>query len=275
MIGPLTERLDRTWLLARKKALCAVSAPRPPRGRVFVGGMQRSGTNLLMDVLERSFETDVFHEWDPRAFDNYRMREPAVIARLIAESRAPSFVIKALCELPRLPALMETFAPAKTVWIVRRYEDVVNSMLISFGNMAKQVRRIAGDRDSSGWLGEGMSDATHAVVRRLVHEEIDNASASALQWYFRNILFFELGFPHDARVLLVQYEQLVREPRREVERLFEFLGLDYSPRCVRRISARSVKRRPPPPIEPPVREVCDELWARFETALAEARREAA
>jgi hypothetical protein len=110
------------------------------------------------------------------------MREPAVIGALAKGSKAPCFVIKALCELPKLPTLMEFLSPAKTVWIVRRYEDVVNSMLISFGNMAKQVRRIAHDPSSGGWLGQGMSDDTLAVVRRLVHDTIDDSSASALQW---------------------------------------------------------------------------------------------
>ena len=45
--------------------------PRPVAQHVFVAGMQRSGTNLLMDVLDASAATQVFHETDPRAFERY------------------------------------------------------------------------------------------------------------------------------------------------------------------------------------------------------------
>ena len=40
--------------------------PRPVAQHVFVAGMQRSGTNLLMEVLDASADTQVFHETDPR-----------------------------------------------------------------------------------------------------------------------------------------------------------------------------------------------------------------
>ena len=169
-----------------------------------MAGMQRSGTNMLMDVLERSVETDVFHERDARAFDNYQMREREVIRRLVDESRACVFVIKALCELQDLGELMQAFAPAKTVWIVRDYNDVVNSMMRSFEGMAGQVKAIAQDRDSSSWRGRGMSDATHERVKALATPDISESSASALQWYFRNVLFFEQGFHQDDRVILVE-----------------------------------------------------------------------
>ena len=110
--------------------------------RVFVAGMQRSGTNMLMDILEKSYEADVYHERDPRAFDNYQMREASVIRELCDQSRASKFVIKALCELQDIESLMSDSQPAKTIWIVRDYHDVVASMLKSFGNMEKQVLRI-------------------------------------------------------------------------------------------------------------------------------------
>ena len=91
--------------------------------------------------------TDVYHERDPRAFDNYMMRELPVIRRLVEQSRAPHFVIKCLCELDRLPALMSEFQPSKALWIVREYRDAVNSALVSFGRFSQQIDRIVRRRD--------------------------------------------------------------------------------------------------------------------------------
>ena len=79
-----------------------------PRTHVFVAGQQRSGTNMLMEVLEWSPYTDVYHETDPRAFTpGYEMRETAVIQDLARASRAPFFIVKSLCELDRLRSLLD------------------------------------------------------------------------------------------------------------------------------------------------------------------------
>ena len=125
---------------------------------VFVAGMQRSGTNMLMDTLERSFSTDVYHEWDGRAFDNYQMKDRATIQRLLEDSCGQQFVIKALCELQDLTQLMTDFDDSRTLWIFRDYQDVVNSMIRSFGNMDAQIFRLVDDPDSEAWLGNGMSE---------------------------------------------------------------------------------------------------------------------
>jgi len=265
-------RLGRGLLLARK-ALTQQLAPceNAARRRVFVAGMQRSGTNMLMDVLEQSMETDVYHERDPRAFADYQMRDRAVIQGLIDRSKACIFVIKALCELQDLGALMERFAPARTVWIYRDYNDVVNSMMRSFEGMADQVRNIAGDRNSSSWRGRGMSDDTHRLVRGIAGPLLTDASASALQWYFRNILFFEQGFDTDPRVMLVRYESLVTQPQEEFARIFRFLGADYTPRVSRQVSAGSIGKHEQPAIDPSITAVCDELFARFNNLLQHQR----
>jgi len=126
--------------------------PRPVARHVFVAGMQRSGTNLLMDVLDASAATRVFHETDPRAFVRYEMRDPAVIRQLAQSSPAPVFVIKALCELDRLPELMSLFAPSRTLWLVRDWRDSVHSAIRSFGNFVPQWQRLA-HGDANDWRG--------------------------------------------------------------------------------------------------------------------------
>jgi hypothetical protein len=272
MVLRSAEKLQRGLLLGSKYCLQRFSTQPADRLTVFVAGVQRSGTNMMMDVLERSYQTDVFHERDERAFANYLMRPSSVIRGLYEQSKASHFVIKSLCELQDLSRLMSEFSPAKAVWVVRNYEDVVNSMLVSFGNHAKQVQRIAKDRHSDGWRGEGMSDATHALVRRFASEDLDDASAAALIWYFRNVLFFEQGFDRAPTVILVPYERLVTEPEQEFRRVFEFLGLAYSPRVNAKVFPSSIRKREPPPIDPGIRQLCDDLTARFEILAARGRR---
>jgi hypothetical protein len=166
---PLGERLQRIawrhWKQARQRLVNAGKN----REHIFLAGMQRSETNMFMDTLEWSDLTDVYHETDPRAFDNYLMRPVSVIQKLADRSRAPFSVIKALCELDRLPDLRDRAILAQAVWIVRNYNDAVNSATRSFGNFVEVVEAVAADRLGAGWRGRRMSDQTHLTVQNLHH----------------------------------------------------------------------------------------------------------
>ena len=226
---------------------------------IFVAGVQRSGTNMVMDVLERSYETDVYHERDERAFNNYEMREIPVIMDLYQQSKGKYFVIKTLCELQRLNELMDTFPNSKAIWVLRHYDDSINSMLVSFKNQADQARQVAGDRLGSQWRGQGMSDATHQKVRELVHDDISDATGAAIFWYYRNILFFENNFDKNNNIMLISYEKLVRNPQQQFQKIFDFLGLKYTPRISKNVHARSIRLREPKPIDTEVRDLCETL----------------
>lgn len=261
-LNALRERVEYRAMMIAKRLYQRVW-PDKPKLSVFVGGMQRSGTNMIMDRLERSFATDVYHERDARAFDDYLMRPLPIIQDLFKASQAEFFVIKALCELDQLTSLMNTFAPAKTIWIVRDYRDAVRSALVSFSNFKEHVRGIAANRFVDDWRAHGMSEATHAIVCRHWHPDMSEPTASALIWYFRNVLFFDQGFDRDPRVHLLAYETLVNNPEAECKAMFDFLGLRYTPWITRGVFSSSVRHQPPQDLDPAVGALCEDLLARF------------
>ena len=238
----------------------------PRQRRVFVAGVQRSGTNMLMQALERSLQTDVYHESDPRAFEGYEMHPPAVIDGLVRRSPAQLFVIKALSELQDLPELMERFAPAQTVWIYRDFHDVANSMTASFRTVPDTVRRVAEEGEAAGWWGRGIAPETQEFLRRIMAQGPNAHSSAALMWYLRNRLFFDLGLDRDARVLLIRYEELVQEPEAILKKVTDFLGMPYRRRLAKGIHAASVGRRPMPELDPEVEAACQGLMQAFEAS---------
>lgn len=253
----------RNALWRASKALRHWARPAPVRQHVFVAGVQRSGTNLLMDVLDANWETQVFHETDPRAFKHYEMRDLYTIHRLVADSRAPVFVIKALCELDRIRELMDEFTPASCLWIVRDWRDSVHSAIKSFGYFVAQWRRLS-KGDASDWRGRGMSSATRKLLADLYRDDASEAEGAAIMWLYRNSLFFELGLETDSRVRCVFYEDLVQHPRQQVKAVYEFLGLHgFDDGVATRIHARSVRHHSPQDISPRIVERCDELLMRF------------
>lgn len=234
---------------------------------VFVCGNQRSGTNMMMNVLERSLDTDVYHETNPIAFCKYKMREMDIIRKLIACSPSPCVVFKALFESHDVRRMIEKVPNAQVIWMLREYNDVVNSMIAQFSNMAEQIKRVAADKTGDRWERKGMSNETYTTVRNLVHSGIDDASASALQWYYRNILYLEQQLHKNHSVILVKYEDIVLYPEDEFKSLFEFLGLKFQARVCKRIFSSSIRRNLPPKIDPAIRVLCDELMAKFNDLL--------
>lgn len=260
----LRERFERR-LYRRYKGLRQNLGLGLPRTHVFVAGQQRSGTNMLMEVLEWSPYTDVYHETDRRAFNaTYEMREAEDIHALAQKSRAPFFIVKSLCELDRLGGLLDAFPPAKAVWIVRHYHDSSNSAVRSFGNFVPQLKRLAQDKGSDAWRGRGMSDATQTLLKQVAGLEPSELDGAAMMWYYRNVLFFEQGLHQDRRVALLRYEDWVRQPAAKLGSLGRFLGLPgCGPWMTRYIHGASVRKSRPPALLPEVEAACAGLMARF------------
>lgn len=261
-IRSLKRRLRRNWRRATKSSVQALRmrmGPDRPRRQAFVVGAQRSGTNMVMNLLDRSYETTVFHETDPRAFDDYYMREAEVIQALIDDAPGPLVVIKALCEMDRLAWLMARFAPARAIWIVRNYDDAVSSSLRSFTQVAGQVAAIVRNRNAHPWIGRGMSDVTHERLRDLYTPGMTDATAVALFWYIRNRLLYDAGFHRDPRVLVVSYDRLVANPGEELRRLFDFLDIAVPAGIPEHVSSTSLGRGRRPDIGAAVRAECDRL----------------
>ena len=100
--------LDRKFLLFIKYILQGLGVRGRTNGKqvILVAGVQRSGTNMMMEVLERSYDTCVFNDWDSRAFENYELRSPDVIHFLV-EGAAPGHVVfKVLLDLQYLEKIM-------------------------------------------------------------------------------------------------------------------------------------------------------------------------
>jgi len=221
---------------------------------------------MVMEALDRSLRTDVYHESDPRAFRSYMMRGSPVIADLIRRSPAPVFVIKALCELQDLPGLMDRFPPANTVWIYRDYRDVANSITASFRSVPETMRRLAEEGEAAGWWGRGMSDATQAFVQRVMAREPNEHTCAAMLWFIRNRLYFDLGLDRDPRVLVIRYEALVNDPEGVLKRVSDFVGIPFEGRLAHKIHPRSIGRRPVPEMDAEVHRACEDLLASLDVA---------
>lgn len=234
-----------------------------PKIVVFVSGVHRSGTNMMMRVLERSIDTDVFHESDSRAFHHYMMRGDHDIRQLITISPSRRPVFKALHEAHKLRSLMESFSPSRSIWIYRHFDDVVNSITSRWPGLRNMMDEIVTRDDTGVWRGLGMTWQTRRLLASLYHENMNDASINALFWYQRNQLLFDQKLQSSQDCMLINYERLACEPADTTRSICRFLDIAYSSYMHGLVHARSIGKRSTPLIEPTVREFCEDLYERL------------
>ncbi len=110
------------------------------------------------------------------------------------------------------------------------------------------------------------------LIRSFDWERTSPASASALFWYVRNRLVFDLGLTDRSDLVVISYRDLVSNPREAIEPVLNLLDLRFTEDLISHIDARETSRITAPSpggsgsvratpldIDPRIRAVCAEL----------------
>jgi len=263
---PIGDRVSRTlrraWKMAARRATALVSGPRQLPNVVFVLGSGRSGTRVPLVALERAPETITYTEGHSRVFRGTLLKGDDVVHDLLRTTPFRTVVLKPICESHRALEFLQRFPNARVIWIFRDYRDAVNSAAKKWTSALRHVRNLAaGDLRRAGWRAGGLTQEKLALVRDWCTPDLTVTGAHGIMWYLRNSLFFELGLDGRPDVLLVRYEDLVREPETLFPPLFAFAGSTFEPRFVAHIHDQSVGRHAPPALPERVERACVEVHA--------------
>ena len=255
----------RTWSYARSHPH-AVGHARP----VYLLGVQRSGTNMLVRGLGTAPEVEVHNENDRAAFDRYKLRPDPVIEDIIAASRHTHVLFKPLCDSHRAPHLLDSIAAAvapRAIWAYRDVDGRVRSALAKFGDGNLQVlREFADGTNTTRWHVARIAPDTADLVRSFDYDTLTPESGAALMWYVRNRLYFDLALDARDDVYLASYNDFLADPARTMRPLAAFLGFPYRDALVAHVSARPPTHQAALAIDPDIRAACDDLTKRLAAA---------
>ena len=258
-----TAAAKRRW---RRRHGVAPGTARP----VYLVGLQRSGTNMLVRGLDAAPEVEARNENDRGLFHRFRLRGDDVLVDVVHRSRHAIVLVKPLCDSHRVDELLAlpTRTPGRALWMWRDPDDRARSEVAKFGDANRRaLRAIADSSIGAGWQGGRLDDATRELIASFDYDRMDPHTAAALFWYVRNDLYFRLGLDRRDDVLLVSYASMVADPHAQARRICAFLDLPYRPEFAADVVAAAPKERLP--IDARVRALCDELTARLERAGAE------
>jgi hypothetical protein len=268
-------RADRRRWLADNPGVAPNAMP------VFLVGVQRSGTNMLVRGLETSPSFDVCNENDTRAFSRFRLRAVPELRSLVEASGHRAVLFKPLAESHRIVELLRTLStptPPRAIWAYRGVDGRVRSAVEKFGpNNLLALRAIAEDRHDRGWsvdgpaqemvntIRAGLSDEHLELVRSFDYDNLDAEAGAALFWFVRNSLYFDLGLHERDDVMLSSYDRMVAEPEPTMRALCRFLGHPFSGKLIAHVDARSAVA-PRIALPDAIRRRCDDLEIRLAAA---------
>ena len=244
-----------------------------PQQLSFVFGCQRSGTKMLMRILDESLQTRIWHENNALAFDDFELRSEPVLRGLAASSPARCQVFKPICDNQRADAVLADFPRARGLWIHRHYADVARSSLVKWGDHQREVvdAIAAGDLDRWGWRSRGLTDDMVASIRAVHRPDLTDYEGALLFWWVRNTFFFSLGLDKHPRMLLVGYEDLAQEPDAHFPAVFEHIGARFEPRFVERVFSGSVRGELAESVSPEIQALCEQLHQRLRATAHDSR----
>jgi glycosyltransferase involved in cell wall biosynthesis len=231
----------------------------------FVFGCQRSGTKMVMRVLDQSPDTRIFHENHASAFSDFQLRSERTVRALVALNPAPVQVFKPICDSQHADRILDQHQGSRGVWVFRHFDDVANSAVVKWDEHQRDLIQavVDGDLETWGWRTARLPDEVVADIRRVAADDLSPHEAAALFWYMRNAFFFALELDRDPRVMLVRYADLVERPSPTFRELFDFLGAPFDEEHVAQVRGSSIGRRPPPELRPEIRALCEGLHERL------------
>lgn len=249
------------------KKLLGFARGSPRKSPVFVAGLQRSGTTMLMNIFHLHPDTEVFDESrDSKTFLDFRIRSLDTVKRVVDSSHFGFPVFKVIADSHVLPSFLQAFPDAKVIWMYREYGANAASRLKKFGHATAAIRKVCENQPGGGWFAEGVSWAVLERLQALDRSRFTDFDYACLVWWVRNQLYFDLGLDRQPQVRLLRYETLVVDPKTAMRGIFGWTGLPWSAPSMRFVHARSLYKRNLPAVDPQIEALCSELLLRLDEA---------
>ncbi len=234
---------------------------------ILIAGMQRSGTTMMMDVFHFRKDVGVFDEArNSPVFEDFRIRSLSVLKASLGLMRLPFSVYKIICDSHQIDSFLDGLPGARVVWVYRDPVDNAASQMKKFAQPVAAVRKVAKGEEGGGWLAEGVSPEAMLQVQSLPYEELSDFDWCGVNWWLRNLLFFENRLETNDSVLLLRYEDLARNPLVEMRRICDFCQLPEDHRSLRFVHSRSVRKAEGESFHPAVASLCAGLLEQLDKA---------
>jgi len=194
---------------------------------MFIMGYGRSGTSILLNILDHDSRIEALGENDHKIAKNYMLLYEK-LNPVTKNSKAQVLVMKPILNSFDAYRILEEYNNAKIIWMVRDYKDVIASAIKKFGpTVANYMKNYVLYNKGNNWISSGLPDDTLKILKNLEKTDFTIYDWMAIVWWSinRTILLNNLLLKN--RFLLVYYENLVTNPKEALNQIYNFIGIPY------------------------------------------------
>lgn len=259
-------KIARIAKVYRQKAIAAFRG-RPQTRPVFVFGTQRSGTRIPLVVAGRSPDIMPYAEGAEGFYQDVLLTDFGTLERSLDSSAFPAIMLKPICDSHRADEILDRFPASRGLWIFRDYRDTVHSATVKWPTAPEGIKLLAEEATkAAGWWAGGLKADDFELVRQHYRPNMEPHEAHALLWYLRNKFYFRLGLEGREDVLLIKYEDLVKEPLSRFGQVFKFIDIDFRERFVSDVHSSSVGARSKLELPKRIDALCSEVYERLKAS---------
>jgi hypothetical protein len=236
--------------------------PHMAKQLLFIVGCQRSGTDMTTHIFEEDWDAKVYPEVSELSAQDLprqlRLNPLPEVKAELNKDRARLIVLKPLVESQNTSTLLDYFPGAKALWLYRDYRAVARSHVKKWtGQNSIQDLKAIVDQKPNNWRYENVSDELRDIVVQHFAGDMTEYDASALYWFVRNRLFYDLHLDRDARVMLCRYEDLAQHPVEVMKRIYDFIERDFpGRRIVAEVNADAIDNGQDINLSPAIERLC-------------------
>lgn len=199
------------------------------RAQLFIFGCQRSGTTHLEHLFQADPRSTVFSEFGDLSIakGSTVWRPIADVRKILLKQRGIYTIARSLLFSHRAIEALDELPQSAAIWIFRDVNCVVDSMIRKWGRDFQSVSKKVESDSQGNWalqkLWRDICDEVVEIHNNQTALESDQGvrDAYALYWYYRNKSFFDSGLNGDPRVVVVEYEDVLSNPKNVVNSLLK------------------------------------------------------
>lgn len=194
-----------------------------PAYYIWIFGCQRSGTTLLERIFRSDLDSAVFGEFSELAILPKRtvLKDLPEVGIALGSCNARYAVVRPLFESDRAAEILNHFPQSIAVWMIRDPRYVVNSMINKWGDNFFEISRSVEAGSDGKWRLERLYESIKTEAKQITGGKESIEDIYALYWYRRNLSIYEAGLNENARILFLNYDQLVNEPKKCIDRIIK------------------------------------------------------
>jgi len=253
------EKIYRHTVRKIKKGILFFKLKKDPKSIVYILGYGRSGTSILINLLEHLFSVDAHGERSKEVMTDFQINNDN-LKRHIAKNKFKILALKPILNSCDVNKFITEDSRAKVLWLFRDYNDVVYSALKKFDNrVALSLKDYIINENNVGWISNQIHKEEKEVISNLEYSTYSDEDWMALVWWFVNHTLMRQKCYESSQCVVIEYNDLVENPKNYLYRIKEFIGIKENYNLHRFIENNRVGKGVEINLNSTVKGMCEEL----------------